>query len=206
MKKLFGILLVICMLFSLGTLAALAGEGTPSVEITLPEKRVAIDDEFKMTVKLSNLDDTVDTLSIVAPGFEITDSRGNSARNHLPIALSELSGDTETITLKWAATGSAMSSGVLGVSCFSEDVGKIEQTPDGGYEMIEGPNDHRCFALNERYIAFGEDEEAAEKNLSATPIEWMIIPALLGAVIVAVAVILAIRVKKKKANSPSGVQ
>ena len=201
MKILFGILLVLCLLFSLGTLAALAGEGTPSVEITLPKKRVAIDDEFEMTVKLSNLDDTVDTLSIVAPGFEITDSCGNSTRSHLKIALSELSGNTETITLKWAATGSAMSSGVLGVSCFGEGVGKIEQTPDGGYEMVEGPNDHRCFALNERYIAFGEDETAAEVNLSATPIEWIVIPAVVGVAVVGVTAVGFMKIKSKKGGA-----
>lgn len=201
MKKLFGIFLAVCLLLSWGTFAVFANESELSVEITLPEKRVAIDETIQMTVKLSNLDDTVDTLSIAAPGFEITDSNGNSARSHLRIALSELSGDTEIIMLKWAATGSALSSGVVIVSFIGEWGGKIEQTPDGGYEMVEGPNDHRCFALNERYIAFGEDEESAEVNLKATSIEWIVIPAVVGVAVVGVTAVGFMKVKSKKGGT-----
>ena len=197
MKRICGIFLILCVLLTCSA-PVFAGEGT-TVEIVLPEKRVAIDESIQMTVKLSDLDDSVDTLSIAAPGFEITDSRGNSARSHLSIALAELSGDTETFTLKWAATKTEMSSGVIMVSCTGDDVGKIEQTPDGGYVLTEHPQDHCCFALNEDYIAFGADEEAAEAALNAMSITWIVLPVVIGAVVGAIAVIAAAKTKAKKA-------
>ena len=199
MKRIFGILLILCVLFACAV-PAFAGDAA-TVEVIFPEKRVAIDESITMTVKLSNLDDSVDTLSIAAPGFEITDSKGNSARSHLPIALSELSGDTETFTLKWAATKTEMSSGVIMVSCTGDDVGKIEQTPDGGYVLTDHPQDHCCFALNEDYIAFGADEEAAEAALNALPITWIVLPAVIGAVVGAIAVIVVAKAKAKRGKA-----
>ena len=67
--------------------------------------------------------------------------------------------------------------------------------------MVEGPNDHRCFALNERYIAFGEDETAAEVNLSATPIEWIVIPAVVGVAVVGVTAVGFMKIKSKKGGA-----
>ena len=198
MKRIFGILLILCVLFACAVPVFAGDAGT--VEVTLPEKRVAIDESITMTVKLSNLDDSVDTLSIAAPGFEITDSKGNSARSHLPIALSELSGDTETFTLKWAATQTEMSSGVIMVSCTGEDVGKIEQTPDGGYVLNEHPQDHVCFAMNEDYIAFGADEEAAKEALNALPIVWIALSAVIGVAVGAIAVVAVAKARAKKAK------
>ena len=196
MKRIFGILLILCVLFACAV-PAFAGNAA-TVEVIFPEKRVAIDESIQMTVKLSDLDDSVDTLSIAAPGFEITDSKGNSARSHLQIALSELSGDTETFTLKWAATKTEMSSGVIMVSCTGDDVGKIEQTPDGGYVLNEHPQDHVCFAMNEDYIAFGVDEEAAEAALNAMPITWIVLPIAIGAVVGVIAVIVVAKVNVKR--------
>lgn len=200
MKRFCGIFLILCVLLSCGALVVFAGDGA-SVEIALPKRRVKIDQEIQLTVKLSNLDDTVDTLSIRAPGFEITDSRGNSARSHLPLALSELSGDTETFTLKWAATKTEMSSGVIMVSCTGDDVGKIEQTPDGGYVATDHPQDHVCFAMNEDHIAFGADEEAAEATLNAMPVAWIVLPVVIGAVVGAITVIAMSKFKAKKASA-----
>ena len=199
MKRIFGIFLILCVLFACAVPVFAGDAGT--VEVTLAEKRVAIDESITMTVKLSNLDDSVDTLSIAAPGFEITDSKGNSARSHLPIALSELSGDTETFTLKWAATKTEMSSGVIMVSCTGDDVGKIEQTPDGGYVLNEHPHDHVCFAMNEEYIAFGADEEEAEATLNAMPITWIVLPIAIGAVVGAIAVIVVAKSKAKRGKA-----
>ena len=199
MKRIFGIFLILCVLFACAV-PAFAGNAA-TVEVIFPEKRVAIDESITMTVKLSNLDDSVDTLSIAAPGFEITDSKGNSARSHLPIALSELSGDTEIFTLKWAATKTEMSSGVIMVSCTGDDVGKIEQTPDGGYVLNEHPQDHVCFAMNEEYVAFGADEEEAEATLNAMPITWIVLPIAIGAVVGAIAVIVVAKSKAKRGKA-----
>ena len=199
MKRIFGILLILCVLFACAV-PAFAGNAA-TVEVIFPEKRVAIDESITMTVKLSNLDDSVDTLSIAAPGFEITDSKGNSARSHLQIALSELSGDTETFTLKWAATKTEMPSGVIMVSCTGDGVGKIEQTPDGGYVLNEHPYDQVCFAMNEEYVAFGADEEAAEATLNAMPITWIVLPIAIGAVVGAIAVIVVAKANVKRGKA-----
>lgn len=199
MKRFLGIVLILCVVMLCAAPVFAGDAGT--VEVTLAEKRVAIDEPIIMTVKLSNLDDTVDTLSIRAPGFEITDSKGNSARSHLPLALSELSGDTETFTLKWAATDSEMSSGVIIVSCSGDQVGKMEQTPDGGYVINECPQDYVCFAMNEDHIAFGADEEAAEAALNAMPVAWIVLPVVIGAAVGAITVIAMAKFKAKKASA-----
>ena len=199
MKRFWGIVLILCVVMLCAAPVFAGDAGT--VEVTLAEKRVAIDEPIIMTVKLSNLDDTVDTLSIRAPGFEITDSKGNSARSHLPLALSELSGDTETFTLKWAATDSEMSSGVIIVSCIGDQVGKMEQTPDGGYVINECPQDYVCFAMNEDYIAFGADEEAAQAALNAMPVAWIVLPVVIGAAVGAITVIAMAKFKAKKASA-----
>ena len=80
-------------------------------------------------------------------------------------------------------------------------MGKIEQTPDGGYVLNEHPQDHVCFAMNEDYIAFGVDEEAAEAALNAMPITWIVLPIAIGAVVGAIAVIVVAKSKAKRGKA-----
>ena len=202
MKKSLCLLLTVLLLMVSLLSPAYAASNERSVEITLPASRFAKTDEIELTIKLSALDDTVESVTVFAPGFEITDSRGNSSRNHLRIAPDDLpesaftaSGCKETVKLQWKADD-ALSSGNLYVAIETANDNKIIQTEDGGYLMVEPVKDAYCFAMDEKYVAFGEDEAEAAELLTASS-GWLV-PVLIGIVLAAGAAVVTVILLRKK--------
>ena len=203
MKKPLYLLLTLLLIAASLLSPAYAASNERSVEITLPASRFAKTDEIELTIKLSALDDTVESVTVFAPGFEITDSRGNSSRNHLRMAPDDLpesaftaSGCKETVKLQWKADD-ALSSGNLYVAIETANDNKIIQTEDGGYLMVEPVKDAYCFAMDEKHIAFGEDEAEAAEILNVSSSGWLV-PMIVGVILVAATVVVIAIVLRKK--------
>lgn len=205
MKKCLLILLALVTLTMAMPMSVAAGTDEMSVKITAPEKRVPLDEPLEITVTFTGLDETVEEISIGAPGFSITDSRGNTKRSNFVLKPEDLPEEAfgadsyeETFTLEWSV-GDLMSSTVMMISLHGEGYGRIETNADGSY-VLDNPYSDSCWvSLNDKYIAFSaESEEDAAKKLEANLAPWVIGACGIGLVIVAVVVIILLHVKSGK--------
>lgn len=189
MKKCLFTLLTLLLVATVLPWAVFAENDERSVKITVPEKKVSLDEPIEITVTFTGLDETLEKISISAPRFKISDSKGNTHSTRLTIHATDLPAEAftgvyrETYTLTWVemnlekySAGDIMHAlGPIEVSLIGDGYGRIEMDADGGYVLDNPYSDHYWFSVNEKYIAFSaESQEQAAEKLTSDPTPWII--------------------------------